>query len=77
MNLNVILAEDGTSQVFFSIFGIEHPTGDTKSVLNHFHSPGAGWYVVAVALVLRFISMIPLMRYKDQAMVTKPKGFRL
>jgi Zn-dependent protease with chaperone function len=34
------------------------------------HSPGSGWYVVAVALVVRFIALIPALRYKDQAVVT-------
>ena len=34
------------------------------------HSPGAGWYVVAVALTVRFIAMIPALRYKDKAIVT-------
>ena len=33
-------------------------------------SLGAGWYVVAVALMVRFIAMIPALRYKDQAVVT-------
>jgi len=35
-----------------------------------FQSPGAGWYVVAVASFVRFIVMIPILRYKDQALVT-------
>jgi hypothetical protein len=34
------------------------------------HSPGSGYYVVAVALVVRFIAMIPVLRYKDMAIVT-------
>lgn len=38
--------------------------------LGAFHSPGSGWYVVAVALVVRFIAMIPILRYKDVAVVT-------
>ena len=33
-------------------------------------SPGPGWYVVAVAVTVRFIAMIPALRYKDQAVVT-------
>lgn len=37
---------------------------------NSVHSPGAGWYVVAVAVVMRVIAMIALMRYKDVAIVT-------
>jgi Zn-dependent protease with chaperone function len=34
------------------------------------HSPGSGWYVVAVVLAVRFMAMIPILRYKDQAIVT-------
>jgi len=34
------------------------------------HSPGSGWYVVAVVLVVRFFAMIPALRYKDRAVVT-------
>jgi Zn-dependent protease with chaperone function len=34
------------------------------------HSPGAGWYVVAVVLGVRFFAMIPALRYKDRAVVT-------
>jgi Zn-dependent protease with chaperone function len=35
-----------------------------------FHGPGSGWYVVGVVLVVRFLAMIPALRYKDQAVVT-------
>ncbi len=35
-----------------------------------FHSAGSGYYVVAVVLLVRFLAMIPALRYKDQAMVT-------
>jgi hypothetical protein len=34
------------------------------------HSPGTGWYVVAVALGVRFFALIPALRYKDRAVVT-------
>ncbi len=34
------------------------------------HSPGSGWYVVAVVLLVRFFAMIPALRYKDHAIVT-------
>jgi Zn-dependent protease with chaperone function len=34
------------------------------------HSPGAGWYVVAVVLGVRILAMIPALRYQDQAVVT-------
>jgi len=34
------------------------------------HWPGAGWYVVAVVLGVRFFGMIPALRYKDRAVVT-------
>jgi len=38
---------------------------------RHFvvHSPGAGWYVVCVAVVLRAIALIPLLRYTDRPFV--------
>lgn len=36
------------------------------------HSPGAGWYVVCVAVVLRAIALIPSLRYKDKAFVVAP-----
>ena len=35
-----------------------------------FHGPGSGWYVVGVVLVVRFLAIIPALRYKDQAIVT-------
>jgi hypothetical protein len=38
------------------------------------HSPGAGWYVVAVVLGVRFFGMIPALRYKDRAVVTMAAG---
>lgn len=34
------------------------------------HSAGAGWYVVAVTLGVRFFALIPALRYKDRAVVT-------
>jgi Zn-dependent protease with chaperone function len=34
------------------------------------HGPGSGWYVVSVVLVVRFLAIIPTLRYKDQAVVT-------
>jgi Zn-dependent protease with chaperone function len=34
------------------------------------HGPGSGWYVVGVVLVVRFLAIIPALRYKDQAVVT-------
>jgi Zn-dependent protease with chaperone function len=30
------------------------------------HSPGMGWYVVAVAVLSRFLLMIPVLRYRDK-----------
>jgi len=35
-------------------------------------SPGAGWYVVCVAVVLRAIALIPSLSYKDKAFVVVP-----
>jgi len=37
--------------------------------LIQIHSPGAGWYVVCVAVVLRGIALIPTLRYKDKPFV--------
>jgi Zn-dependent protease with chaperone function len=31
-----------------------------------FHSPGAGWYAIAVAVLVRGLIVIPFLRYKDQ-----------
>jgi len=36
------------------------------------HSPGAGWYVVCVAVVLRALALIPFLRYKDKSFVAAP-----
>jgi hypothetical protein len=36
------------------------------------HSPGAGWYVVCVAVVLRAIALIPFLAYKDRPVVSIP-----
>ena len=36
------------------------------------HSPGAGWYVVCVAVVLRALALIPFLRYKDKPFVAAP-----
>jgi len=33
------------------------------------HSPGAGWYVVCVAVVLRGPALVPFLRYKDKSFV--------
>jgi Zn-dependent protease with chaperone function len=50
----------------FVFSGLNESLGRTAA----FHSPGAGYYVVAVVLVVRFLAMIPALRYKDQAIVT-------
>jgi Zn-dependent protease with chaperone function len=31
-----------------------------------FHSPGAGWYAVILAVLVRWLIVIPVLRYKDQ-----------
>jgi len=31
----------------------------------HFSSPGAGWYAVFVAVTIRFVTIVPLLRYRD------------
>ena len=36
------------------------------------HSPGAGWYVVCVAVVLRGLALIPFLRHKDKPFVAPP-----
>ena len=34
-------------------------------IANRFHTPGAGWYAVFVAVTVRFITIAPLLRYRD------------
>jgi len=34
-------------------------------IANRFHTPGAGWYAVFVAVTVRFITIVPLLRYRD------------
>jgi hypothetical protein len=36
------------------------------------HSPGAGWYVVCVAVVLRGLALVPFLGYKDKSFVAAP-----
>ena len=38
----------------------------------YIHSPGAGWYVICVAVVLRAIALIPFLSYKDKPFVEVP-----
>jgi Zn-dependent protease with chaperone function len=34
--------------------------------LSHrFHTPGAGWYAILVAVAVRFFTLVPLLRYRD------------
>jgi Zn-dependent protease with chaperone function len=35
-------------------------------VANPYHSPGAGWFVVLAAPVVRLLSLIPTLRYRDK-----------
>jgi len=35
-------------------------------VPNPYHSPGAGWFVVLAAPLVRFLSLIPTLRYRDK-----------
>ena len=37
------------------------------SLENHFFSPGAGWFAIAIAVLIRFVTFIPLLRYQDAA----------
>ena len=32
---------------------------------NPFHTPGAGWYAILVAVTVRFITIVPFLRYRD------------
>ena len=32
---------------------------------NPFHTPGAGWYAILVAVAARFITIVPFLRYRD------------
>jgi hypothetical protein len=32
---------------------------------NPFHTPGAGWYAILVAVAVRFITIVPFLRYRD------------
>jgi len=50
----------------FLLFRMIEPAGR----IEVFRSPGSGWYVVAVALVVRVIALIPILSYKDAAVVT-------
>ena len=34
-------------------------------IAHRFHTPGAGWYAVFVAVTVRFITIVPLLRYRD------------
>jgi hypothetical protein len=38
----------------------------------YIHSPGAGWYVICLAVVLRAIALIPSLCYKDNPVVEAP-----
>jgi hypothetical protein len=40
---------------FYSNIGIQ----------NHFSSPGAGWFAVLVAVLIRFVIITPALRYRD------------
>jgi hypothetical protein len=31
-----------------------------------FHSPGVGWYAVILAVLVRWLIVVPVLRYKDQ-----------
>lgn len=43
---------------------------------NRFHSPGAGWYVVCVAVLVRYLSLVPTLRYKDKPVIVAQKPMR-
>lgn len=49
----------------FLISGLNPAYGE----FTPFHSPGAGWYVVFAAVATRLMSLIPVFRYKDVAIV--------
>jgi len=37
---------------------------------NPFSTPGVGWFAVAVAVLIRFITLLPLLRYRDTPKLT-------
>jgi len=53
-------------QLIAYLFSI--PLAATERLIQN-HSPGAGWYVVCVAVVLRAIALIPFFGYKDKPFV--------
>jgi len=44
---------------------------------NLYHSPGAGWFVVFVAALVRLLSLIPTLRYKDQPILVAQPAARV
>jgi hypothetical protein len=47
------------------------PLAATDRLLQ-INSPGAGWYVVCVAVILRAVALIPFLVYKDKPVVSVP-----
>ena len=54
------------------LFGLQfhffpYLTGSVSKLraMPSYHSPGMGWYVVAAAITIRILLMIPVLRYKD------------
>ena len=44
-------------------------------IANHAATPGAGWYVVAVAFLVRLVTLIPHLRYRDvPKLIAAPPG---
>ena len=42
-------------------------TSSTRlGITDRFHTPGAGWYAILVAVTVRFITIVPLLRYRDR-----------
>jgi len=39
-------------------------------ILKPFSTPGAGWYAVAVAVLVRFIMLVPFFRYRDEPRIS-------
>jgi len=37
---------------------------------NHFASPGAGWFAVAIAVLVRLLTMTPALRYRERPQLT-------
>jgi Zn-dependent protease with chaperone function len=56
-------------QLLAYLFSI--PLAATERLIE-IHSPGAGWYVVCISVVLRIVALIPFLVYRDKPFVVVP-----